>query len=65
METLYKVEGMTCGGCTASVTRALERALPGVKVEVSLEGGTAKVTGEHDAGAARDAIEDAGFELAA
>lgn len=65
MEKTYKVEGMTCGGCTGSVTKALERALPGAAVTVSLEEGTAKVTGEHDEAAAREAIEDAGFDVAA
>ena len=26
MKTIYRVEGMTCGGCVRSVTNALERA---------------------------------------
>ena len=38
------VSGMTCGGCTAKVTRALS-ALPGVaKVDVSLPKNAAEVT---------------------
>jgi copper chaperone len=38
------VSGMTCGGCTAKVTRALS-ALPGVaKVDVSLPKKAAEVT---------------------
>ena len=42
-ETL-NVSGMTCGGCTAKVTRALS-ALPGVaKVDVSLPKSAAEVT---------------------
>lgn len=65
MEKIYKVEGMTCGGCTGSVTRALERALPGAAVVVSLDEGTATVSGAHDEAAARKAIEDAGFDVAA
>lgn len=40
---LFKVAGMTCGGCTGSVTRAL-KAINGVgDVEVSLATGEAKV----------------------
>ncbi|MEP6997320.1 MAG: cation transporter [Betaproteobacteria bacterium] len=62
-----KVEGMTCGGCVASVTRVLT-ALPGVSAAaVSLQAGTAQVTFD-DArtkpAALRAAIEDAGYEVA-
>jgi copper chaperone len=40
---LLKVTGMACGGCTASVTRAL-KAIPGVDdVKVSLSPGEATV----------------------
>jgi len=60
----FSVDGMSCGGCVASVTRAVQR-VPGVqKVDVSLEGKVATV--EFD-GAAVDcaaivaAIEAAGF----
>ncbi len=44
METVtLKVNGMTCGGCVASVTRVL-RTVPGVgQVAVALETGTARV----------------------
>ena len=62
-----KVEGMTCGGCVASVTRVL-RALPGVSdVTVSLPAGTAQVSFDEartDESALRAAIEDAGYEVA-
>ena len=50
-----KVEGMSCGGCVASVTRVLS-ALPGVSdAAVSLQAGTAQVTlrrGAHQSGGA-------------
>ena len=40
---LLKVTGMTCGGCTSNVTRAL-KAIPGVSdVKVSLSAGEATV----------------------
>lgn len=59
-----KVTGMTCGGCTSHVTRALE-AIPGVTdVKVSLATGEASV--EYDERVAapdqlRSAVEGAGF----
>lgn len=45
--TELKVDGMTCGSCVASVTKALKR-VPGVQdVEVDLGSGIARVHGEH------------------
>ena len=62
-----KVEGMSCGGCVASVTRVL-RALPGVSdATVSLQAGTAQVSFDEartDQTALRAAIEGAGYEVA-
>lgn len=47
--TELKVDGMTCGSCVASVTKALKR-VPGVQdVEVDLGRGIARVSGEHAA----------------
>lgn len=50
METTeLKVDGMTCGSCVASVTKALKR-VPGVQdVEVDLHSGIARISGEHAA----------------
>jgi copper chaperone len=69
METVsLNVQGMTCGGCVASVTRVL-KAVPGVAdVAVTLQPGVAKVT--FDAGrtgppALRAAIEAAGYDVVA
>ena len=49
MKTLtFDVHGMTCGGCTSSVKRALGK-LDGVKsVEVTLQPGTATVQADSD-----------------
>jgi copper chaperone len=52
---------MTCGGCVRSVTRALQSALPQAEIEVDLEQATARVQGEHDEAAVRQAVEQAGF----
>jgi len=66
IETVLKIEGMTCSGCIGSVTRVLQ-ALPGVeKVDVSLEQRSAKVRYD-DARVNREdfrrAIDAAGFSL--
>ena len=62
------VEGMTCGGCVASVTRALER-LDGVQsARVSLADGAAEVDYDPERVGADQlvqAVRDAGFEVPA
>jgi copper chaperone len=62
------VQGMTCGGCVASVTRVL-KAVPGVtEAAVTLQPGVAKVTydpARTQPAALRAAIEDAGFDVVA
>ncbi len=61
------VRGMTCQGCVQSVTRVLQ-AIPGVTgVDVSLERRQAQVRfdpAQTSPGAFREAIEQAGFEVA-
>ena len=69
METVtLKVEGMTCGGCVASVTRVL-KAMPGVgDAVVQLDARSATVTfdpARTSVPALKSAIEDAGYAVAA
>jgi copper chaperone len=69
MQTVkMKVAGMTCGGCVASVTRVV-KALPGVEAaRVDLASGSAEVDFDParcDAGAIRNAIEGAGYDVRA
>ena len=69
MQTItLKIEGMTCGGCVASVTRVL-KAVPGVAdVKVQLAPGTAEVSydpARAGVPALKAAIEDAGYAVAA
>ena len=63
-----KVEGMTCGGCVASVTRVLQ-AVGGVDdVAVTLVPGQAEITfdpARTGVPALRAAVEGAGFDVAA
>jgi len=67
METRnFSVQGMTCGGCVASVARVL-KAQPGVTdVEVTLTPGRAKVTfdpAKVDADKLAEAVEAAGYDV--
>lgn len=66
--TSFEVQGMTCGGCVASVKRVLE-ALPGVSnVNVTLRPARAAADYDPDrvtAEALRDAVQNAGYDVAA
>jgi len=69
METItMNVNGMSCGGCVASVTRVL-KAVPGVDdVSVTLKPGAATVTYDPqstDVAKLRSAVEDAGYDVVA
>lgn len=57
------IEGMSCGGCAASVDKAL-RAVSGVRdVRVDLAGKRAEVTGERlDRATLVRVVEDAGYD---
>jgi copper chaperone len=65
MKETIAIDGMTCGGCVASVKRALER-LPVANVEVEIGSATveydeARINHE----AVVNAIVDAGFDVSA
>jgi len=66
-EISLKVDGMSCGGCEKSITNALT-AHDGVsEVKASHEAGTVDISfddGKIQADALKQAIENAGFELA-
>lgn len=62
----YAVTGMTCDHCVRAVTTELVM-VPGVKgVDVDLGSGTVTVTSDQplDRDAVREAIDEAGYELA-
>lgn len=63
MAEQYKVNGMTCGGCSRSVTNAIAKAAPGATVTVDLPSATVTVDGA-DADTVKAAVEKAGFEFA-
>jgi copper chaperone len=58
-----KVEGITCGGCVASIQRALGAAAPGAKVSVDAAKGEVEVAGAAAKAVVVAAIEDAGFTV--
>lgn len=61
--TTYRVTGMTCGGCSRSMSSAIERAIPGLKTVVSHEEDTVVVQGSHEPAAIEKAVADAGFDF--
>ncbi len=62
MQTL-KVSGMTCGGCVASVKKALADLSGGTPVAVDLATGQVEFTDTIDKARAIAAIEDAGYDV--
>ena len=56
-----KVEGMTCGHCVSTVTRAVKEADPGAQVRVDLASGRVSVDGQAPEAALRKALEAAGY----
>lgn len=63
MSQTYKVIGMSCGGCAASVTNAIQDAAPGATVEVNLDEKSIAVEGA-DQTTVQKAVQEAGFEFA-
>lgn len=64
MDIVLKIDGMTCGGCKASVERLLA-AQPGVRnAAVDLAGGRATVSADDGVvpQALADAVEGAGYD---
>lgn len=65
MDIVLKIEGMSCGGCAASVEKAL-RAGGADNVKVDLASGKASFSAPAGANAEsfRAAVDDAGYEAA-
>ena len=57
-----KVRGMTCGHCSATVTKALKQVSGVESAEVDLDRGEAVVTGRADAQRVINAIKEEGYE---
>ncbi|RVU16218.1 heavy-metal-associated domain-containing protein [Methylobacterium oryzihabitans] len=65
MELLMRVEGMTCQGCVAAVTRAIRRLDPGAEVGVDLGSGRVAVTTAAEALDVAEALRRAGYDARA
>ncbi len=64
MPKTYKVEGMSCGGCSSSVEQAIKAVAEQAKIFIELEGGLVTVEGVDDDQLIATAVEDAGFTFA-
>ncbi|MEH3145712.1 MAG: heavy-metal-associated domain-containing protein [Methylobacterium frigidaeris] len=62
MELLMRVEGMTCQGCVAAVTRAIQRLDPGAEVGVDLAAGRVAVTTAAQALDVAETLRRAGYD---
>ena len=66
METVLKVDGMTCNHCKAAVTKAVEKVSGVNSVDVNLESKEVKIN--HNEAtvieAVKEAIEDQGYDVA-
>ncbi|WP_245524463.1 heavy-metal-associated domain-containing protein [Methylobacterium nonmethylotrophicum] len=65
MDLLMKVEGMTCQGCVAAVTKAIQRLDPGAQVSVDLERGRVAVVTAAQALDVAAALGRAGYDAEA
>lgn len=61
MTNTYRVDGMSCGKCAASVEKSIKSSAPAAQVSVNLEAKTVTVAGCDDEKTLACAIEDAGF----
>jgi copper chaperone len=61
MSGIFRVSGMSCGGCVSSVEQAIKAVAPEADVDVMLDAGLVKVEGLDDNDLVRKAVEDAGF----
>lgn len=59
----YRIEGMKCGGCVRSIRAAVAAAAPEAVVEADVAARELRISGARDPGAARRAVEVAGFAL--
>lgn len=59
----FKVSGMTCGGCVASVKRAVKMECPSAAVEIDLSAQVVKVDVVEDPAKVARLIEGAGFPV--
>ncbi len=64
-DLLMKVDGMSCSGCAAAVTRMVQRLDPGAVVQVDLEHGRVAVRTRAQALEVAEVINRGGYEARA
>jgi copper chaperone len=62
--TELKIDGMTCGHCSAAVKKALEKVAGVSAATVDLAAGRAHVDGNADVAALGAAVQDEGYQAA-
>lgn len=62
--TELKIDGMTCGHCTAAVKKALERVAGVESAQVDLATGRAQVAGNAAAASLVAAVQNEGYQAA-
>ncbi len=60
---IFLVEGITCGACVKSITKALLAVDPNAQVNVDLESKKVSIRSTESENALEQAIEDAGFKV--
>lgn len=63
MTRIYKIEGMSCGGCAKNIEKAMNQAFPDLKVAVDHVKKEMRVEGIADTEAVKQVVEDAGFDF--
>ena len=58
----YRVEGMTCCGCSSAVEKALKEALPGATIDVNVAANEVTIDPSDDDDLVKNVVEDAGFD---
>jgi copper chaperone CopZ len=64
MQTTYSVPGISCEHCRVAITGEVSQVAGVSAVEVDLAAKRVTVTGGYDDAAVRDAIDEAGYDVA-
>lgn len=63
--TVFTIPDMSCGGCIASITRAVQRRDPALLAQTELATHRVEITLQHSAAEFSAAIDDAGYTVQA
>lgn len=57
----FRVDDMSCGHCAATIKRAVEKAVPGARVEADPNSKQVTVAGSNDFARLKEIVADAGY----